>query len=137
MPILSFQKNLIPKVLDGSKPFTLRHPRKDRRDPRPGQTLYMATGTRTSDYKLHATKTCEWRYEIKMLYGWLAIDSPDSMMLVIPDHLEIFARLDGFDDYEAFCKFHGLYDGCTFEHRMMIGWQPWQTAMAEILNWKP
>lgn len=43
--LLGFRKQFAPKILDGSKKFTIRNPR--RRSPKIGETLYMYTGLRT------------------------------------------------------------------------------------------
>lgn len=47
MPALNFKKQFAPLVESGGKRQTIRARRKDGRDPRPGQTLYLYTGMRT------------------------------------------------------------------------------------------
>lgn len=43
--LLGFKKQFAPKILDGSKKFTIRNPRK--REPKIGEQLHMYTGLRT------------------------------------------------------------------------------------------
>lgn len=43
--LLGFKKQFAPKILDGSKKFTIRNPRK--REPKIGDQLFMYTGLRT------------------------------------------------------------------------------------------
>lgn len=43
--LLGFKKQFAPKILDGSKQFTIRNPRK--REPKIGEQLHMYTGLRT------------------------------------------------------------------------------------------
>lgn len=47
MPLLGFKKRFAPAVESGDKRQTMRALRKDRRDPKPGDTLYLYTGLRT------------------------------------------------------------------------------------------
>ena len=47
MPALNFQKQFADAVESGEKCQTIRAFRKDGRDPKPGQTLYLYTGMRT------------------------------------------------------------------------------------------
>ena len=59
MPAINFKAEYAPKVLDGSKPFTLRKRRSDYRDPAPmGSHLGLFTGMRTrSCVKFAAART--------------------------------------------------------------------------------
>lgn len=47
MPALNFQARFAPLVESGEKRQTIRKRRKDGRDPKPGDTLYLYTGMRT------------------------------------------------------------------------------------------
>ncbi len=47
MPAYNFQQRFMPAILSGIKRSTIRARRKDRRDAKPGQTLYLFTGMRT------------------------------------------------------------------------------------------
>lgn len=70
MPALSFQKQFGPKILDGSKTFTLRELRKDGRDPKTGQTLFLFTGQRTKQCKKIGEKLCRFAVDkMRMKYG--------------------------------------------------------------------
>ena len=47
MPALNFKKEFADKVASGEKRQTIRALRKDGKNPRPGQKLYLYTGMRT------------------------------------------------------------------------------------------
>jgi len=59
MPALNFQRRLAPKVTAGTKRSTIRRRRKDGRDPKPGQTLYLFTGMRTKQCQRLLETRCE------------------------------------------------------------------------------
>jgi len=107
-------------VLSGEKPFTLRALRKDGHDAKAGQTLYMFTGLRTKQCQRIAEKQCRFAMTIRLLYCWIGI--PGFLDLVRPDHLELFSRLDGFENYEAFCAFHEIKDGMHTRQMRLIAW---------------
>lgn len=47
MPVLNFKKRFAPRVESGKKRQTIRERRKDGRNPRPGDKLYLYVGQRT------------------------------------------------------------------------------------------
>jgi hypothetical protein len=120
MPPLGFKKQFAPKIIGGEKPFTVRHLRKDGRDPQAGQTLYMFTGMRTPQCHLFAEKPCKFAVTIKL--AWCRIVIPGLPTLNWPHHLENFARLDGFQNYEQMAKFHKLKAGMTAQPMRLISW---------------
>ncbi|HEV2692404.1 MAG TPA: ASCH domain-containing protein [Verrucomicrobiae bacterium] len=120
MPGLNFQKKFAPKILSGEKPFTLRALRTDGRDPKTGERLYMFTDQRSKNCKKIAEKVCGFAVTIQLLYCWVGI--PGLIGLARLDLVENFARLDGFDSYEAFCKFHKIRDGMKKRDMRLIAW---------------
>lgn len=120
MPALNYQKELAPKILSGEKPFTLRDHRKDGRDPKIGETLFMFTGQRSKQCKKFAERRC--RFTVTISLGYCRVAIPGLTELLWPDHLENFARLDGFASYAAFCKFHGVRVGMSAKSMRLIAW---------------
>jgi hypothetical protein len=59
VPALNFQSRFAPLILAGTKRSTIRRRRKDRRDPKPGQTLYLFTGMRTKSCRRLLETRCE------------------------------------------------------------------------------
>jgi hypothetical protein len=119
MPQLGFKKHFPQKVLSGEKPLTLRALREDGRDPKIGQTLYMYTGLRTKQCQKFAEKTCRFAINIKLSFNFIEI--PGFRNLTNPDQLALFSRLDGFDSYEQFLKFHEIIGG-TSKPMRLIAW---------------
>lgn len=130
MPALNFKKEFPPLILAGKKPFTLRALRKDGRDPKAGDTLYLFTGMRTKACERFAVKRCEFAVTIKL--RWHSFDLPRIGTLSNTDTREIFARLDGFASYEAFCQFHEVRPGMRVKKMRLISWVTIQ-ALTDLL----
>ena len=122
MPALNFQSQFAQKILSGSKIFTLRALRPDGRDPKTGQRLYLYTAMRTKKCKLIAERPCPFAVTIRLCFNWISI--PTFLPIVIPEHLEIFSKADGFDDYAGFCAFHKIEDGMSIKEIRLIAWVP-------------
>jgi hypothetical protein len=120
MPQIGFKKQLAPKVLSGEKPFTLRALRKDGRDPKAGQTLYMFTGLRTKQCKRIAEKPCRFAVTVKL--SWHSIMIPTIGTLNQIEELELFSKLDGFQNYLEFCQFHQITPGMKSKPMRLIAW---------------
>ena len=113
MPALNYQNQFVPliigtpdrKILPDTKPFTLRNLRKDYRDPKLGETLYMFTGQRTKQCNRFAVRVC--RFAVTIRYSPTSIKIPTFNAIINPAQLERFAQLDGFANFTAFRKFHG------------------------------
>lgn len=58
MPALNFQKRFAPKVESGEKRHSIRAKRKDGRDPKKGQSLYLYTGMRTKSCRMLRVEIC-------------------------------------------------------------------------------
>jgi len=109
MPALNFKKEFSDKVASGEKKQTIRALRKDCKNPRPGQTLYLYTGMRTQYCKKLGEGTCtsvepiciEEHYEIVV----------GVRLLPLAEEIR-FIRADGFKSakkfYDFFRKTHGL-----------------------------
>ncbi|MBY0395644.1 MAG: hypothetical protein K2X91_04125 [Thermoleophilia bacterium] len=63
---MNFYPRFAAKILEGSKPFTMRKIRKDGRDPALGATLYLFTGMRTPAVRQFATTTVVGRATVTM-----------------------------------------------------------------------
>ena len=121
MPALNFQTQCAAPILAGKKPFTLRAPRKDGRDPKSGQPLYLFTAMRTKQCKKFAEKPC--RFATTICLGWRSVSIPTIGQLVTERELELFSRLDGFENYAAFCAFHKITLGMKSVKPMrLIAW---------------
>lgn len=139
MPLLGFKFNLAPKVLNGSKPFTLRDWRKDKRDPVAGQKLFMYTGLRTKKANNFVNNICTRTTEItlKSKGGKISLLPKLLGREINQEHeLENFARLDGFDTLRQFIAFHGLNKPGK-KSMLMICWQDWTSIVARIERNKP
>lgn len=108
MPALNFKKQFPELILAGKKPFTLRAPRKDGRNPKVGDTLYLFTGMRTKSCDQFATELCRFTCDAFVTNGGIYIPellgSDDATLSFRAE--STFARLDGFDNIVAFYKFH-------------------------------
>ncbi len=108
MPSLNFQPRFAPLVESGEKTQTIRAYRKDGRDPKVGDTLYLYTGMRTKKCRklgegvVKSVRT----FEIKPP-GFVV----DGKFLGLREARKI-AQDDGFEDAIEmavwFAKFHGL-----------------------------
>ena len=93
MPAINFKAEYAPKILNGSKPFTLRKRRADFRDPAPeGSRLSLFTGMRTKSCTKFASAVCALR-------GTIAFNASGLVL----------ARFDDFDE-------RGLVDEHATDH---------------------
>jgi hypothetical protein len=132
MPLLGFKPYLVPLIQSGAKPFTLRLPRLDGRDPKVHQTLYLYTGLRTRECRKIGEVRCFFAAPCWLLYNWIAVG--DWPVIVLPGQLETFAQLDGFKDYAEFCRFHGVKDGMKKRLVNLIAWQPEKEISGRIFK---
>lgn len=104
--LLGFKKQFAPKILDGSKKFTIRNRRKV--EPKIGDTLHMYTGLRTkqteritSAHKLTGIQLVD--IEIKKVGGGIYSTkiTVDGKILDV-GLMDFFAKCDGFNDLESF-----------------------------------
>lgn len=117
--LLGFKKQFAPKILDGSKKFTIRNRRKI--EPKIGETLHMYTGLRTS----HTEKiTSAHKLTGIQLVDIKASFSGDNYLLHIKvdgrplDKIECedFAVADGFENAFKFVEYWADAMGEATEH---------------------
>lgn len=114
MPALNFKKQFAPKVESGEKKTTIRAKRKDGRNPRPGQTLYLYTGMRSKGCRKLKEAVCANVSEIVIdphrginLRGdWL--DYSQTMSIVRGDGFELWTDFLAFFRKEHELPFWGL-----------------------------
>ena len=108
MPALNFQAQFAPLVESGEKCQTIRAYRKDGRDPKPGDTLYLYTGQRTRRCRKLGEAVCKSteRVGISDLGIIVGDDLPPC------DERDAIAVADGFSNewrlIQWFKKTHGL-----------------------------
>lgn len=120
-PLLGFSKEFARDVRSGAKRQTIRAYRKDRRDPKVGQTLYLWTGLRRPGARKLGEKVCLSVYSVMLLDPSTTAFSPvrmgnDSVPRALfdldYDEREALADRDGFlgaaDMLRWFDKVHGL-----------------------------
>ncbi len=119
MPLLGFKKQFAPLVENGTKRQTIRAKRRDGKDPRVGETLYLYTGLRTKKCRKLGEEICKSVEEIMIDHHginvagkWLSVSERDAL-----------AQADGFPSYkemkEFFEKVHGLEDEFS---KLLIKW---------------
>lgn len=118
MPALNFKKEFAGKVASGSKCQTIRKLRKDGRNPKPGQTLYLYTGQRTAYCKKLGEATCksveqisiEENLDVYVGVNWLPLWEIKSL-----------AKKDGFNNHSDFFQFFIKTHGLPF-YGLLIKW---------------
>ena len=113
--LLGFKKQFAPKILDGSKKFTIRNPRK--REPKIGEQLHMYTGLRTkhtakisSEHSLKGIRLVNIFLE-KRVYHQDEKKSKFSIGIQVDgsslslSQTENFVTCDGFDSTEEFMEY--------------------------------
>ncbi len=113
-------QQMAPKILAGEKPFTLRELRKDGRNPRAGQILYMFTNLRQKSCKKFAEKPCYFAVNISL--SWRSIKIPGLGELKTAFQLLKFARLDGFVNHTEFLKYHQINASGDIKTLRLIAW---------------
>lgn len=108
MPALNFKKQFAPLVATGEKKQTIRACRKDGRNPKSGQTLYLYTGMRTKGCRKIMEAECKSSEP-------MTIDESGVVINLEPlnDYdMEYLAIQDGFEYYYQLREFieqtHGL-----------------------------
>lgn len=122
MPALKFQKRFADLVQSGEKRQTIRAYRKDGRDPKVGDRLYLYTGARTKACRKLGEAICTRVREIKLyaeqgagLYVRLDGGTLDD------DSTEEFAMRDGFDELAEMQDFFEESHGLPFRG-LLIEW---------------
>ena len=109
MPALNFKKQFAHLVESGEKRQTIRACRKDGRDPKTGDKLFLYTGMRTKDCRKLKEVVCKSVESIRIL-NYSDIYLNDNQMR-ITDIIELMKK-DGFINLAKFISFfkdmHGL-----------------------------
>lgn len=111
MPAFNFQKRFAPRVEDGSKRQTIRGLRRDGKNAKKGDPLYLYTGMRTKGCRKLRDAIC--KDAIPIIIG-MGVDERE----IATDHVlswqekETLAEADGFENatemFEWFRRTHGL-----------------------------
>jgi hypothetical protein len=117
MPLLNFKAEFAEKVRSGEKRQTIRAFRKDGRDPKPGQTLYLYTGLRTITCKKLGEATCTDTAVIIIDRGTMYRNS----FPLAEFEATAIAIADGFDNYSQFQGFFDKHYGLPF-YGIIIFW---------------
>lgn len=116
MPAYNFKDYLAPKVEDGSKRTTIRKNRK--RNPKPGELLYLYTGMRTKQCRKLREESCK---SIKPIYIDDAFVTLDGKKIDW-DVVHTIAVADGFKGIKDFLNFFDAEYGLPFDDGVLIEW---------------
>ncbi len=134
MPAYNFQRQFIGKILDGSKPHTIRRRRKH--PTKVDDTIMMFCGLRTKNCFQFAEAPCvkitpviifPWKAEI-----WKADDDKRGAFRTMKSEtVNELARADGFDTVAEFFEFFKLYKTEALDDFEIIYWDPKQLKKIE------
>ena len=116
MPALSFQKQFVPMIEDGSKFHTIRRKRKN--PIKVGDVLYLYTGMRTKQCRKIKDVQCSAISPV-VIYPKLGRVVLDGKMLSLDDTLR-FAIRDGFANQMDFFKFFERYPREVLERELEV-----------------
>jgi len=117
MPALNFQKQFATLVEAGEKHQTIRAYRKDGRDPKTEQTLYLYTGQRTKSCRKLGEVICKTVKQISIQGSAITLGVN---RLSFKQENEL-AKADGFDCFLDFMEFFHKTHGLPF-HGLLITW---------------
>lgn len=115
MVAYSFKTRFVEPILAGTKRQTIRAQRTGRsRHAHPGEELQLFTAMRTKQCRLIGRVACQDVSKIKLVfYGQDAVIMHDTE-ITTPKALDVFARSDGFKDWDMLKAFwfheHGTVD---------------------------
>ena len=116
MPALSFQKQFVSMIEDGTKHHTIRRKRKS--PIKVGDALYLYTGMRTKQCRKIKDVHCSAISPV-VIYPKLGRVVLDGKMLSLDDTLR-FAVRDGFANQMDFFKFFERYPAEVLEREMEV-----------------
>jgi len=116
MVALNFQAQFADAVESGRKKCTIRAPRKDGREPRPGDKLQLYTGMRSKACRKLAETICAAVSPIEITSESITIAGVPSS---VPGEI---ARRDGFETFTDMAKFFGDEHGLPFRG-FLIEWR--------------
>lgn len=124
MPMLNFQARFAPLVEFGGKRQTIRAYRKDGRDPKAGDRLYLYTGARTKACRKLGEATCRSVRGVELnFHGALCIDGRP----VYSNRFNALAQADGFNGTHEIAPMREMIEwfrsthGLPF-HGLLIQW---------------
>jgi hypothetical protein len=118
MPVLNFKKRFADDVKSGLKCQTIRALRKDGRNPKSGQTLYLYTGLRTKGCEKLREVLCK---NVTALHIGEHFTVVKGVYAFEPSEIETFARADGFMNGNEFFDFFKKEHGLPF-YGLLIEW---------------
>jgi hypothetical protein len=111
MPLLNFKERFVVPILSGRKKSTIRAYRKDKKDPKPGQPLYLYTGVRTKKVKFLRLEKCVSVIPIEIAENGEVTDVETGFLIIGKELLKLVMR-EGFESsielIQFFRKEHGL-----------------------------
>lgn len=120
MPAYNFQKQFVPKILDGTKVHTVRRRRK--RPTVMGDRLLLYTGMRTKECECIAVTTCVKVEHIEIRPTMQRMWINGEFQLWKEEHM--FIRADGFAVMEDFYAFFLRYKRPVLNNFQVIWWDP-------------
>jgi len=111
MPLLGFKKQFAGLVASGQKRQTIRAFRKDKRDPRPGDRLYLYEGLRTKSCRKIGEYVCKSVKSIEIIgdpFGKGLGEVRLNMERLSEARVKSLAKADGFESVNDFFIFFGL-----------------------------
>ena len=122
MPLLGFQSRFAPLVESGEKRQTIRAYRKDGRDPREGDRLYLWTGLRTKGARKLGESNCisARPLTLRFEHGAGMFGTMNGRRLAF-DELEEIAMSDGFYGTEEMAEWFSSTHGLPFRG-LLIEW---------------
>jgi len=116
MPALNFQPRFVRAIELDLKRQTIRAKRKDGRDPKMGDLLYLYVGLRTKAVRSLGGRTC---YSVEGIEIWSSSLVQYRGIYLDPDERESLAHADGFSTWaEMFDFFKGRLPFCG----LLIRW---------------
>lgn len=120
MPALNFKKQFADDVERGVKNQTIRVPRKDCRNPQPGQILYLYMGMRTKSCRKLGEAPC---ISVEQIYISEQFDIDLGLRAVGYIEEDEIIIADGFKNRHEFFDFFQKTHGLPF-NGFLIKWEP-------------
>lgn len=125
MVAYNFQAQFADKVASGEKTQTIRAPRKNGHA-NVGDPVQLYTGMRTTACRKlrNPDPICVVSRGVQIASWCVNIVDPDPekrLLVFVPEHLDAFARDDGFADFEAMLTWFRETHGLPF-YGQLIGW---------------
>ena len=119
MPLLNFRPEFAALVESGKKRQTIRARRKDGRDPKPGDTLYLYTGCRTKKARKLGEVICLDIHKVSISWSWR--ERGVAALCGSPFTFEETATRDGFASASEMLRWFERVHGLPFDG-LLIRW---------------